>query len=612
MPVPRLVRRIAIDIAFWYFLPCAFLVIYVSALHQPAAALLPHLFAMALPFAVLSMLRLVISQWVPHPTPRLLIASLVLAIFIGAMLTYYVLAFISVRFWGAIVAFPAVPTFFRQAPDVAEAVGLHPMTAAAAALILIAAVLAGCWLYLRRCDWTASLGRAGWIKAICASAAACVLWLEVANVTEAPWITAHEPLSMTLFPLAGTRNIEGHLVTPERAEAIDHLEDRARANYVPANESLKQNLILIVVDALSPAHMSLYGYERKTTPYLDELARTQPVRKFIAHAPCSDTGCGLLSLTGSRLPGDFSFRPFSLHEALHRNGYRIHAIQSGDHTFFHPMRGYYGELDTWFDGNSEGTTSIDDDQMLIDKVAAMPDWDGTPAMFHFHLMSAHVTRKDDGKGVFSPASSYLIPPRSAGRGVDVSIPSATNYYDNGVRGADQIIESLIKQLRQKGYLRRALIVLTADHGEALGQHGMFAHSNSVYEEVLKIPVVFVANGYEPEESFVAASAFPLQMDIAPTILTELEIPRPATWKGRPLQMPFEPFVAFFEERDNAGVIDTRQPGRQWKYWLNLTSGEEFVFDLASDPHEKRNLVRSVPAELLSDWRKRDLYTRPAH
>lgn len=609
MPARLLLRQIAIDAAFWYCLPCAFLFLYVGVLQEPASAVLPHLWAMALPFAVQIMMRLVVTRAVPHPGIRLLIATLVLALFMGAMLIYYVLAFISVRFWGAIVALPAIPTFFRQAPDVAEAVGLHPLVACAGALISIAAVLVTCWLYLRRYDWTKDLGTSDWIKAIVASAAGCAVWLQVANATEAPWIAAAEPLSMTMFPLAGTRNIEGHLVTDEKAKVLDGIEDQARAGYVPADGSLKPNLILIVVDALRPANMSLYGYHRKTTPYLDELARTQTVRQFIAHAPCSDTGCGLLSLTGSKLPGDFSFRPFSLHEALRRNGYRIHVLQSGDHTYFHPMRGYYGEIDTWLDGNSIRTGSIDDDQILVDKVATMPDWDGTPAMFHFHLMSAHVTRKDDGPREFAPAKSYLIPPRTDGRGTDVLVPAATNYYDNGVLGADHVIQALVKQLQQKGYLQRSLIVVTADHGEALGEHGIFAHANSVHEEVLRVPVVFVAKGYEPDR-FVADAAFPLLIDIAPTILAELKIPSPATWKGRPLQAPYEPFVAYFEERDSAGVIDTRHPGKQWKYWMDFSSGDEFVFELGADPREAHNLAESVPQDLLHDWRKLVVYSRP--
>jgi predicted AlkP superfamily pyrophosphatase or phosphodiesterase len=332
------------------------------------------------------------------------------------------------------------------------------------------------------------------------------------------------------------------------------------------------------------------------------------LRKFVAHAPCSDTGCGLLSLTGSKLPGDFSFRPFSLHEVLRRHGYRIHVLQSGDHTYFHPMRGYYGDIDTWLDGNTVRTSSINDDQIVIDKTATMPEWDGTPTMFHFHLMSAHVTRADDRRHEFTPAKSYLIPPGN-GSDQDIVVPSATNYYDNGIWSADGVIHDLLDQLQRKGYLQRALIVVTADHGEALGEHGMFAHANSVREEVLKIPVVFVARGYDPE-GFAADPGFPLQIDIAPTILREMKMPLPATWKGRPLQTPSVPVVAYFEQRDCAGIFDTRHAGKQWKYWMDFDTGEEFAFELGADPREAHNLAGNLPDELLHDWRKQVVYARP--
>lgn len=609
MPVAGFLRGVAIDTAFWYCLPLAFLVIYVGVLGQPTSAVLPHLLAMALPFILQAILRLVLSRGVSHTALRRAVSSLVLALFFGGMLTYYVLVVISVHFWGSVVAWSTIPTFFRQAPDVIEAIGVPQLVVLAAAIALMGSMLAACWLYLKRFDWTHGHGRAAWATAICATAGFCVLWLEVAGATEAPWITEGEPLSMSLFPLANTRDIEGHRVTAEDARVRDALEDRARAQYVPATGAAKPNVILVVVDAMRPSNMSLFGYERETTPYLDSLERAGSIRKFVAHAPCSDTACGLISLSTSRPPRDFSFRPFGLHEALRRNGYRIHVIQSG--TYLHPVREYYGEIDTWFDGTSSMTTSISDDQMIVDKLGAMPDWDGVPTLFHFRLMSAHVTRRDDGKGPFQPAKSYLLPPGSSEDGADNFVPTATNFYDNGVRSADRFTEAIVNLLRRKGYLSHALIVVTADHGEALGEHGMFAHANSVHEEVLKVPVVFVAQGYEPER-LQAASAFPLQVDVAPTILRELAIPRPVTWKGRPLQEPHEPSLSYFEERDLSGLFDTREPGRAWKYWLDRTWGDEFVFELSQDPHETRNVVGSVPRELLSEWRKHVLYAKPGH
>jgi hypothetical protein len=606
MPAFGLLRRIAIDTILWYCLPLAFLVVYVGVLGRPISAALPHMLVVALPFALQAILRLILSRLISPAGLRIAVCASILALLLGGMITYYVLVVISVHFWGSVVTWSAIPTFFRQAPDVVEAIGIPRFVGLAMALLVMAALLQACRHYLRRFDWTSELRRSDWVKGICSLGAFCVLWLQVANATEAPWIAQEEPLSMSLFPMAGARDIEGHRVTAEQAARLDAIEDKARAVYQPAAAGPKPNVIVIVVDALRPANMSLYGYARKTTPYLDSLERAGLTRKFIAHAACSDTACGLLSLSTSRPPRDFSFRPFGLQEALRRNGYGIHIIQSG--TYMHPVREYFGQIDTWFDGTEVDAASISDDQIILDRLARMPDWDGKPAMFQFRLLSAHVTRRDDGKGPFQPAESYILPPRTGG--IDVAVPTATNFYDNGVRNADRHIERMLQLLRRKGYLDRALVVVTADHGEALGEHGMFAHANSVHEEVLKVPVVFIAEGYEPG-GFSQTPGLALQVDIAPTILAELSIPRPATWRGRPLQTPPQPFVGFFEQRDLTGLVDAREPGKIWKYWLDRTWGDEYVFELGTDPRETRNLVRSVPAGLLQDWRTQVLYAKPA-
>lgn len=602
-----LLRRIAADLAVWYCLPVAFLIAYVGVLHHPAAAVLPHIAAVALPFALLVMLRLVIARLISHAGLRLALSSVAVALLMGAMLTYYALVLISVSYWGGVVSWTAIPTFFKEAPDIAESIGAPRFALSAAAIALAAAVIAACGLYLKRFDWTGDLTRSGWVRAMCASAGFCILWAQVAHSTEAPWITQSEPLSMTLFPLEGTRDIEGHRVGAADAKRLDDLEDRARAAYVPAGNSAKQNLILIVVDALRPDHMSLFGYERKTTPFLDGLARTRSVRKLVAHTACGDTACGLLGLTGSKLPRDFSLHPFGIHQVLRRNGYRVHMILSGDHSYLYPMRDYYGPVDSWFDGNS-AVSSMNDDRLLVDRLATMPDWDGAPTMFQFHLMSAHQMRKGDGKRVFLPAASYILAPRLDEDGSTVTLPAATNYYDNGVLTADGVIETLLRELGQKGYLRRTLVVITADHGESLGEHGIFGHANSVREEVLKVPVVFIAYGYQPAEAITNA-AYPLQIDIAPTILAELNIPRPMTWRGQRLQERHEISVTYFEERAYAGLVDARQPGREWKYWVDRMWGHEFAFDLGADPHESNNVIASVPAAVRTDWRMRILYSK---
>ena len=172
-----------------------------------------------------------------------------------------------------------------------------------------------------------------------------------------------------------------------------------------------------------------------------------------------------------------------------------------------------------------------------------------------------------------------------------------------------VIANLLEQLRQKGYLRDALVVVTSDHGESLGEHGLFGHANSVREELLKIPVVLLAYGYTPTRA-IDSSILPLQIDIAPTILAELNIPQAATWQGLPLQAPAGHQLAHFEERAYSGLIDLREDERSWKYSVDRDTGSESAYDLRSDPRESRNLMAAIPPMLRSQWRRDVLYRSP--
>jgi arylsulfatase A-like enzyme len=110
-------------------------------------------------------------------------------------------------------------------------------------------------------------------------------------------------------------------------------------------------------------------------------------------------------------------------------------------------------------------------------------------------------------------------------------------------------------------------------------------------------------GYQPSEP-IASSAIASQIDIAPTILAELEIPPPSTWAGHPLQRRSNRVVVHFPEETRIGLFDLRQAGRLYKYWTDIRSGEEVAYDLAEDPEESRNQLERVPRELLRDWRLR--------
>jgi len=582
------------------------MLIYVQHYSGPTLAIAPHCLVVLLPLAFVALGRTGFANFINDPILSRLASSLMTASVLSLLIVYYLLVLIGLHSWGGIVSWNVIPTFFAQGPELLASLGVPPLLALGALALVYIGLVAACWRYLKHFDWTAILVHkvSRWPLAVCITCGLGIVAAQTYQFAAAPWTRLSEPVSLTFFPLEDARDLEGHSVSRIAASNLDHLEDLARSAYTPAAAAQHPNLILIVVDALRPDHMGVYGYSRDTTPTLSRLAQTSNVRRIIAHSSCGDTICGLLSLSSSKFPRRFSYRPFTLQEVLRRNGYRVHMILSGDHTYFYSLKGYYGQVDSFFDGTQARGYFMNDDQLVVDKLGEMPAWDGVPVMFQFHLMSAHILRKrDDRPGRFQPAAPYLFRDSKdtgpAGRVVE----SATNFYDNGVLKADSIVHQLLQVLERKQYLSNALVVITADHGESLGEHGLFQHANSVREELLRVPLLMISYGYNPERP-TNVRPFVSQVDIAPTLLAEFDIPRPQTWSGSPIQELAGPDFTYFEEHAYCGVLDHRDQRNAWKYWIDTDSGIEHAFNLTADPHENRDAIGEVPAGRRAEWRVR--------
>jgi arylsulfatase A-like enzyme len=215
-------------------------------------------------------------------------------------------------------------------------------------------------------------------------------------------------------------------------------------------------------------------------------------------------------------------------------------------------------------------------------------------------MSAHPLGLRDA-ATYAPATNYVLPVNREAQGSRGPSERAVNFYDNGVLQADAMIGSILEALGRKGYLKNAVVAITGDHGEALGEHGLFMHSNSVREEVLRIPFVLVSYGQGPTAA-LDGRALASQIDIAPTLLAELGMVPPRTWNGAPLQAPVSREFLYFQQWWDHGLYDLRDAGGLWKYWTNLKTGEEYAFNLSVDPREQLNAIDQVPAELRRAWR----------
>lgn len=606
MRLPQVLYRLGTDIVAWYCVPAVFLFIYVNRYVGAADAVVPHLRLVTLMLLGLTLVRLILSLLIPGQTTVRLAASIAASALLAIMIVYYCLVLIGLDSWGRVISWELMASYSGQAFRLADALGISVPFAIAAAVLGYLGLLALVWIYLKYFDWTPLVKRIApvWLVALTFLSGSMVGAIELYSFLAAPSTQESEPVSLTFFPSETATDFQFHAVDRLSAAKLDAIEDAARASYNPGGAA-RRNLILIVVDALRPDHMGIYGYQRDTTPNLSRLDRAGMLRKAgSVRASCSSSVCGLLSISSSKFVHQFSERPFTLHEVLKRHGYRVHMILSGDHTGFYGLRKAYGEVDSYFDGHGMRYFKyMNDDRLVLDHLAAFPAWDGVPVMMHFHLMSAHALAKRENAATrYAPSANYWL---IANRTPDDPSERGVNFYDNGVVQADANIRELLEVLDHKGYLGNAVVAITADHGEALGEHGYYQHANSVREEVLRVPFMVVSYGYRPTQS-IDRHVIASQVDIAPTLLAELNMPRPHTWIGAPLHVPVTREFTYFQQQSEVGLYDHRDPASVWKYWVNTKTGEEYAFNLSLDPKESRNTIVNVPLEQKRAWRLQTL------
>jgi arylsulfatase A-like enzyme len=181
-------------------------------------------------------------------------------------------------------------------------------------------------------------------------------------------------------------------------------------------------------------------------------------------------------------------------------------------------------------------------------------------------------------------------------------------YDGEIAFADEAIGQILDTLEAKGLAKNTLVVITADHGEALGEHKVLTHGATLYDEVLHVPLVFrwparIAAGREIDEPVGL-------IDVTPTILALAGVDTSSyDFQGTSLagsltgteQLDPERPV-YFQRRhfETKAILGYPVKGNafglrrgQWKYTESEARGNE-LYDLRTDPKESKNLVDQMP------------------
>lgn len=294
------------------------------------------------------------------------------------------------------------------------------------------------------------------------------------------------------------------------------------------------DLILISVDTLRADRLGAYGYEAARTPVVDGLAARG--RLFTqATTPFPRTTPALASLFtgleprhhGSREVGEPRRAGTTLAEVLASHGWATVGVTANG------VAGAHEELHTGFtrflekeDLPSERAVHVTD--AALAELAAVAD--DQPLFLWAHYVDPHYTYNppadfDPGEaGAACRALMNRVKSRELSKGrvqsnaegvASTALPSCSRLYDGEVAYADHEIGRLLDGLRRSGRLRKAYIVFTSDHGENLGEAGLyFEHGPSVHDVSLRVPLIVTGPDIAPGRDSLP---IPLQ-DLAPTLL----------------------------------------------------------------------------------------------
>jgi len=381
-----------------------------------------------------------------------------------------------------------------------------------------------------------------------------------------------------------------------------------------AAEGRGWNLVLVTLDTTRADALGSYGQERPTTPQIDRLAAGGALFESAQSTGPTTLPSHATLLTG-RIPPLHGVRSNvgyalaeetpSLAQTLGRHGYvtaaEIASEALGAHT---GIARHFDEVrDARSPGVEHATARAEGDGEEI-RLATRPARDVSRHALAF--LREHAEKRFFlWLHYFDPHSPYS-PPRTFHR----MIPDSA--YHAEVAAVDSSVGLVVNELERLGLRERSLVVVTADHGEGLGEHGEESHSYFLYQSTLALPLVF----WGPPELAARRVTLPVGLDdVAPTILDLLELPPLAGASGRSLRPLVEgtadtlPERLLYAESVELARVFGRGPLRSLRSgrWKLVDDVRPELYDLAEDPGERVDLATRRPERVAAlRGRLRDL------
>jgi arylsulfatase A-like enzyme len=311
----------------------------------------------------------------------------------------------------------------------------------------------------------------------------------------------------------------------EGSKAVSESLSTAR---LPAALENAPNVLVIIIDTLRADHVSAYGYERDTSPFIDQVAAegvlfenaistsswTQPVHASLLTGAYTHQHQAEIEPLDENLP--------TLGEVLQTNGYRTGAFSAN--TFFFTRRQGFGRGFLHFEDNYQSLSDLSIhtvygflfDYFFLRKVldyeegigrrlaedinASALKWIGKnphqPFFVFLNYFDVHdpytppqpyrnqyTSVEDPGGLINSYLERYYFPLTPE------QLQSEVDAYDGAIAYVDDQIADLFAQLLDQGLLENTLVIISSDHGEEFGEHGLIQHSASLYLQETHVPLI---------------------------------------------------------------------------------------------------------------------------
>ena len=376
----------------------------------------------------------------------------------------------------------------------------------------------------------------------------------------------------------------------------------------------RPNVFIWLVDTLRPDHLSVYGYERPTSPQLEEFARDAVVFDNVY-----STTTWTMPAVASLLTGVFPARHHATSGKGRVFGVRLigeyfkplgyHTVALSTNPWVLPYWGFKPGFDV-FQGTDVWV--MDGDAVADYVIGYLDKRPPGPLLCYAHLLDPHdpyTPRPPYDKMWGARLPKPVTVSRTLNGAPPVVVTDMLKAYDGEIAFADAQFGRVMDDLKRRGLYEDSLIVFVSDHGEEFFEHGRGGHGHSLYEELLRVPLIikFPRGGLAGQRVAARVSL----MDVLPTILAYVgaDVPEPLDGrdlvpiiKGEVPESAEEQRNFFMESRYWWFNYDPKKPSvrsgvlrGQYKYIEQYDPvPAKKLFDVEVDPDERVNLIDREP------------------